>query len=231
MMAGTLALVGSGEYLPPMEAVDRQLLGRLGHRARVVCLPTAAGAEGEERIDYWSRLGIEHFTRLGVPAQAARVVDAASARDAALAALVASATFVYLSGGKPGYLHQTLSGSPVWEAILHVLDSGGVVAGCSAGAMIFGEHIPGLRSPWPMRPGFGLLPGTVIIPHFDEIPGAFVSGLRPLLPRGTTLIGIEGNTALVREDDGCTVAGSGVVTVWGQAGKVRYKEGQTVTWA
>ncbi len=45
-----LALVGSGEYLPPMEAVDRFLLGWLKCEAQVICLPTAAGTEGPERI-------------------------------------------------------------------------------------------------------------------------------------------------------------------------------------
>ena len=33
-----LALVGSGEYLPPMEPVDRFLLSRLEDPLRVVCL-------------------------------------------------------------------------------------------------------------------------------------------------------------------------------------------------
>ncbi len=43
-----LALVGSGEYLPSMEAVDRFLLGQLNTEAHVVCLPTAAGTEGTD---------------------------------------------------------------------------------------------------------------------------------------------------------------------------------------
>ena len=60
-----LAMVGSGEYLQPMEAVDRYLLHSLGEPARVVCLPTAAGTEGDERIAYWSDLGVEHFGGLG----------------------------------------------------------------------------------------------------------------------------------------------------------------------
>jgi len=40
-----LALVGSGEYLPTMEPVDRQLIARLDAAPSVVCLPTAAGQE------------------------------------------------------------------------------------------------------------------------------------------------------------------------------------------
>jgi cyanophycinase len=112
-----LGLVGSGEYLPPIASVDRELIRRLAAPMRVVCLPTAAGTEGHERIEYWSRLGVDHFTGLGVQAQALAVIDRASADDPALAAVVAQANFVYLSGGKPDYLHRTLDGSLVWKAI------------------------------------------------------------------------------------------------------------------
>ena len=106
MMRGTLALVGSGEYLPPMEPVDRWLLGRLEGEPRVVCLPTAAGTEGSERIAYWSRLGVEHFARLGARAEAVEVIDRASADDEGRAARIRAANFVYLSGGKPDYLFE-----------------------------------------------------------------------------------------------------------------------------
>ena len=74
-MHGTLALVGSGEYLPPMEPVDRQLLQTVPANPRVVCLPTAAGTEGPERIAYWSDLGVNHFRRLGADALAVPVID------------------------------------------------------------------------------------------------------------------------------------------------------------
>ncbi len=46
-----LALVGCGEYLPPMEPVDRYLLGQLKKQTHVIFLPTAAGTEGEKRIN------------------------------------------------------------------------------------------------------------------------------------------------------------------------------------
>ena len=57
-----LALVGSGEYLPTMEPVDRQLIARLDATPSVICLPTAAGQEGKERIRYWSDLGEKNFS-------------------------------------------------------------------------------------------------------------------------------------------------------------------------
>jgi hypothetical protein len=45
-----------------MEPVDRQLMDWLDETPSVVCLPTAAGQEGEERIRYWSDLGVRHYT-------------------------------------------------------------------------------------------------------------------------------------------------------------------------
>ena len=142
---GTLALVGSGEYTPEMDPVDRFLLERLPSPARVVCMPTAAGKERRERITYWSELGVKHFTRLGAECKAVEVIDRATAMDEPLAQRIDEANFVYLSGGDPGYLYRTLEGTRAWAAISGVLERGGVVAGCSAGAMIWGEQIASLN--------------------------------------------------------------------------------------
>ncbi len=231
-MRGTLALVGSGEYLPPMARVDRRLLARLPGAPRVACMPTAAGTEGSARIRYWMDLGVDHFRRLGVAAEAVAVTDRASAQDAECAAQVAAANFVYLSGGKPTYLYDTLAGTIVWAAILEVLARGGVLAGCSAGAMICGAR----AVPWGRHPGFNLLPGAVIMPHYDELPRRFAHLLKVWLARHGTLVGIDGNTALVAGDgtgDGAArlqVLGAGGVTVWGTHGPVRYSDGQEVPW-
>ena len=217
-----LALVGSGEYLSPMEPVDRELLGRLGPSPRVVCLPTAAGREGVERIGYWSRLGVDHFIRLGAHAEAVPVIDRASANDPALASTIAAADLVYLSGGKPDYLYRTLAGSRAWEAIRSVLARDGLLAGCSAGAMVMGERFFGFPG-W--NAGFNLVPGVTVIPHFDEIPAAIFRSVRLLAGKDLTLVGIEGNTALVQDRGHYEVMGAGGVTVWNGAGRTCYTEG------
>lgn len=227
-MMGTLALVGSGEYLPPMEPVDRLLLSHLSEAPRVVCLPTAAGNEGPRSLGYWARLGIEHFTRLGAHVEAVGVIDRASAEDEALVARIRAANFVYLSGGKPGYLYESLNGTRAWAAIESVLNNGGVVAGCSAGAMVFGERVPSFPLLWPGHPAFNYLPGTIIIPHFDEINSGVVSVIKGLMGK-LTLIGLEGDTALMRHNGQYTVAGSGEVVVWNTE-KKRYGNGDVVGW-
>jgi cyanophycinase len=220
-----LALVGSGEYLPPMEPVDRYLLAQLNDAPRVVCLSTAAGTEGEERIRYWSELGTGYFSRLGAQVEAVPVIDGPSANDPGLAARIHQANFVYLSGGKPDYLYRTLSGSLAWSAILAVLEHGGVLAGCSAGAMIMGERMPGFPG---LKPAFGMLKDVVIMPHFNEIPKTMVNGLHLLVRDDLVLVGIEGNTALVVNGQDYRVIGSGGVVVW-SAEKRRYIHGEKVT--
>lgn len=225
---GLLALAGSGEYLPGMQPVDRWLMDWLGQPAHVVCLPTAAGTEGAKRLDYWNNLGMEHFQQLGAASvQALPVIDRASANDPALAARIRAANFVYLSGGKPTYLFETLQGTLAWEAIEAVLAGGGVVAGCSAGAMVFGGHIPRNNSAFALQPAFGYLPGSVILPHFDELPG-FLQGMIPVLIQRHRLVGIDGDTVLVCENGRFQVRGRGGVTLAAQNHRQRFRQGDAL---
>jgi hypothetical protein len=66
-MRGTLALVGSGEYLPAMAEFEKSLIkdGEAnGHRPRYIQIPTAAGQESAERIEFWKELGATQAERL-----------------------------------------------------------------------------------------------------------------------------------------------------------------------
>lgn len=224
---GTLALVGAGEYLPAMEPVDRALLAHLDAPARVVVLPTAAAPDGPGVPERWAHMGVEHFTRLAAEVQPVMLLTRADAENPALAEQIASANFVYFSGGKPRYLLETLQGTPAWQAVLSVYASGGVVAGCSAGAMVMGGALIDFPQIWRTLPALGLVPGVVVIPHFDEIP-ASMAALTSKGHRDATTVGIDGMTALVRHNGLYTVSGRGGVTVMTGAHKIRYSAGQEV---
>jgi len=129
---GPVALVGSGEYLDVMLDVDRSLLADRPQRA--VFLATAAAEEGEASVRRWLDLGTRHFERLGVEPVPLPVLTREDAAREDLAALVAGAGLVYLSGGNPGYLASTLRGTLVWTAIAAAWRSGTALAGCSTGA-------------------------------------------------------------------------------------------------
>ena len=222
----TIALVGAGEYLERSRAIDQHVLGLLDvtdRAPRVACLPTAAARDGEDVWRGWSERGVTWFESLGAEAVAVDVVDRAGAEDPAMAAAVAEADLVYLSGGKPHLLHELLDGSAVWDAVLEVLGRGGALAGCSAGAMVQGSHIAGFRG-GAGSAGFGLLPGTVVIPHFDEFPAMVNGVLRRVVGRGHTVVGVDGGTALVRHRGAFRVVGEGGVEVWGPEGHHRFHD-------
>jgi cyanophycinase len=206
---GPVALVGSGEFLPAMEAVDAALLA--GRPARAVFLPTAAGQEGPARVDYWLRLGSEHYRRLGAEPVPLAVLDRRAAADPANAAVVAGAGLVYLSGGNPGYLADTLRDTPVLEAILDAWRAGAALAGCSAGACALTGVADDVRT-GETRPGLAVVPGLAVLPHFDRIeawrPGIVTRRAADLAP-GQTLVGIDEDTALVGTGGRWRVEGRG----------------------
>jgi cyanophycinase len=223
---GTMALVGAGEYLPAMEPVDRALLAHLAPPARVVVLPTASAPDGPGIPERWAQMGVEHFTRLGAQVQPVMLLTREHAENRAIAEQIAWANFIYLSGGKPRYLLETLQRTRAWQAILQVHASGGVLAGCSAGAMVLGGELVDFPQVWRTVPALRLVPGIVVIPHFDELP----RGMSSLIIRrpGTTLVGIDGMTALVEHQGSYTVSGRGSVTVMTRGKTMRYQDGQQV---
>jgi cyanophycinase-like exopeptidase len=198
-MNGRIGLVGSGEFTPTTEDVDVTLLEQVDRR--VVFLPTAAALEGTDRISYWVELGLAHYARLGVEASPLMVLDRASADNSELAAQVASAGLIYLSGGDPTYLATTIVGSRVGAAIVAAWRSGTSVAGCSAGAIALMEDVPDIRQgPGDAVAGLGLVPAMRVIPHLDRIerwmPGAVQRAI-DRTPPGVQLVGIDEDTAVV----------------------------------
>lgn len=230
-MNGLITLVGAGEYLPVMEEVDRYLLDSLNvGTPHVVCLPTAAGEEGPESVNRWSRMGMEHFTKLGADVTALPIVDKVSANDEQFVSKLENADLIYFSGGNPNYLYQTLRDSRAWTAMQKAWSSGAVYAGCSAGAMILANRIPSFRL-FNTVEGFGLVPAQFILPHFDAFPIMFkplVSALKTKLKKGERLLGIDENTALIGQLSGeWKVMGQGKVHVLMREGNKTYNRGQT----
>jgi cyanophycinase-like exopeptidase len=80
---------------------------------------------------------------------------------------------------------------------------------------------------WHTLPALGLAPGLVIIPHFDEIPKLMLASLKSS-DQDTTVVGVDGSTALVGRQGHWTVYGRGGVTVFEQKQRIRYSEGQEV---
>lgn len=210
MAPGPIALVGSGEFLPVMRPVDAELLE--GRPQRAVFLPTAAAPEGEERLGYWIALGTGHYRAMGVEPVPLRVLTREDADDPALAAQVDGAGLVYLSGGNPGYLAETLRDTLVWRAIHAAWLSGTALAGCSAGAIALSAVVPDPRSSeiGRIEPALGVVPQIAVIPHFDRFDRVLprlAARIHAETPPGVVTVGIDEETALVGGLEDWTVRG------------------------
>jgi cyanophycinase-like exopeptidase len=206
---GPLALVGSGEYLPQMAEIEGGLLA--GRPPRYVQLATAAVPDGPAVVQRWQDLGVAQAARLGVEPVVIAVDSRSDADDPALAAQVTGAGLVYLSGGHPAFLADTLRGTAVWAAIVAAWRGGAALAGCSAGAMALTSWVPSLRHPHKgPTPGLGLLPHLRVIPHFDafaaRVPDLAARFLLPYDPT-VTVVGVDEETALVGGPRDWTVQG------------------------
>ena len=76
---GTIALVGAGEFLPPMLPVDKSLVERLNETPRVAIVPTASAPDGGDVPERWAKMGVEHFAQLGVAVEPVMLLNHADA--------------------------------------------------------------------------------------------------------------------------------------------------------
>jgi cyanophycinase-like exopeptidase len=205
-----VALAGSGEFLPSMADVDREIL-RLAPGDRVAILPTAAGLEDPAA---WGRMGVTHFEALGARAIHVPLHGREDASDPAIHSALSASDVFYLSGGQPDHLIDSLLDSPAWDVISSRLAAGAAIAGCSAGAMaLAGVSIRVAVTPWGWGPGLGLLPGWAVLPHFDRVPerpGA-IDELLAAPPQVEHLVGIDEDTVLVWDGESWGVRGPGRV--------------------
>jgi cyanophycinase-like exopeptidase len=230
-MPGAVALVGSGEFLPAMTEFDVGLLAATGRaRPRVVILPTASWPDGEEAFARWASMGVAHFSALGAEVEPVAVRDRLDADDAAHVQAIGEADLIYLSGGKPAHLSAALDGSGVGHALRQAHERGAVIAGCSAGAMALAQRhfdFRRRRLVWPVawRDGLGLVAGASVIPHYDAWPEPLCALIALQAPRGSVLIGIDEDTAIVGRDGSWEVHGRARVTVWRGRRRERFRSG------
>ena len=204
-MNGSLALIGSGEYLPAMAAFEKTLLDdaiALGKAPTYIQIPTAAGKESSDRLDYWKELGAAQAQRIGVTSIHLPIYSREDAFNQEYVDAINNSALMYMSGGDPHHLATTLIDTPLWSAILSNWASGASLAGCSAGAMVLSSQIPNFRlTKSPPTQGLNLLPNIRVIPHFNKffrwIPESAAKVLLHV-PSDAILIGVDEMTAIVK---------------------------------
>lgn len=228
--AGPIALVGSGEYLPVMADVEAALIA--GRSPRYVQIATAAVPDGPAVVERWHRLGVEQALRIGVTPVTVPVATRDDAHDPEYVRLIDGAGLIYLSGGNPNYLAETLRDTPLWSAIESRWRAGAALAGCSAGAMVMAAWVPTIRHPREGgTAGLGLLAHLRVIPHFDAFVGRMPDiAARFLVGRddSVTVVGVDEDTAIVGGPEEWTVQGRRSAWVLSGSGRQEYRVGQVL---
>ena len=194
-------------------------------------LPTASYPDGEVVFQRWAAMGVSHFAALGAEVEPVLVRDRAAADDPAAAQAVGEADLVYLSGGKPAHLIASLAGTAVGRALADAHERGAALVGCSAGAMALAAHAFDFRLkliPFPLRwgSGLGFADGLSVVPHYDAWPEPFSALIAFQAPRGSVVVGIDEDTAIVGHDGGWQVHGASRVTVWRGRRRERFRAGE-----
>lgn len=210
---GYLLLEGGAEFGGGMSGPDLRAIELAGGPdAPIAILPTAAAPDnnheraGNHGIRWFRSLGASHIDL--VP-----VIDRSTANDPALALRLRSARFIYLLGGFPRHLVDTLAGSLAWQAMLEASEAGAVIGGSSAGAMVLCGHYydPDAGR---LQKGLNLLPNSCVLPHHNSFGRNWARRLASQLP-GTTLIGIDEGTGILNDlPASWTVYGAGKVTLY-----------------
>ena len=211
---GHILLEGGSEFGGQMEECDRraiQLAGGAGARIRIV--PTAAVPDDNHQRAGQS--GVRWFRSLGaVDVDTLPLTDPRSAADPRWVRELDGSQLIFILGGSPRYLEETLRGSPAWKAIREAPGTSAVLAGSSAGAMVLCQWYWSPRER-EIRPGLNLLEKTCLLPHHDTSGHSWVSALKGL-PADTRLIGIDEQTGVMEDgpEGRWRVYGKGAVTLY-----------------
>ena len=222
-MQGKIALVGGDEFRRGCEAMDAAILDATGNRKpKVSIVPTAAAAQNPAKA---ASNGVRYFSALGADASAVMALGPADAANPELLAPLEHADVVYLAGGDPAHLLNTLRRSPLLDALRRALARGAVVAGSSAGAMVLGSRMR--YRGW--TDALGVVDRVTVLPHHERAdPEAIAAEMAEEAPPGQTVLGIDGMSACFDAGDGWTALGPGAVTVYEDGEWRRYAAGETV---
>ena len=216
-MIGYLLLEGGAEFGGQMAEPDLRAIELAGGPGALISIiPTAAAPDNNSQRA--GNNGVRWFRSLGAKqVELLPLVDKPSANDPHIVATISQSRLIYMLGGFTGYLGETLKGSASWQAMLRAYESGAVIAGSSAGAMVMCQYYfdPGRGQ---VVEGLELVPNSCVLPHHNTFGKGWASRLSKLLP-DVVLLGIDERTGMLDDGDegrkiGWHVYGQGAVTLY-----------------
>jgi cyanophycinase len=227
-----MAFLGSGEFDPWSEPVERWLLERSRNPGGpVLILPTASAHEGDATFDSWGTKGMGHYHELGVPSEVVPLKVREDAHRPDIVERLSEASMVFFSGGNPARLSEVVIDTPFWTALLAAMADGLPYAGCSAGVaclteVTFDSDSQDMEKVW--APGLGYVRDALFGPHWDMldtwIPGAtefIVGSVKP----GQVFVALDEDTSMAGDGRSWQVMGRSGIHVLRDAEWTHYRPG------
>jgi len=211
---GTLIIIGGHEDHDGNKVILREVASHVRNGRLVLATVASHEPEGylEKYQQSFAELGVGEVTELYVE-------DRMEASEPAKLRALDEIEAVFFSGGDQLRITSQIGGTPIFDRVMEIYRSGGIIAGTSAGASMMSDtmlvkgtsgtsfRVGDVR----MAPGLGLLANVIIDQHFAErgrigrLIGAVSQNPRELG------IGIDEDTAIVVEGQQFRVIGSGAV--------------------
>jgi cyanophycinase len=223
---GYILLEGGAEFGGMMAQPDMRSLELAGGRDVPVSIIPAAAAPDHNHIRA-GRNGVRWFQDLGATRIASLpLIDKESADRKDLAEVLSDSRLIYILGGFPDFLAETLRDSLCWRAIIEAHRKGAVIGGSSAGAMVLCEYfyVPSAQA---LKNGLNLLRGTCVAPHYDTFGQGWMNRLANEHSE-IRYIGIDEETGMINEgpQGQWRVYGKGMVTLYRRQQSNVYSRGE-----
>ena len=211
-----LIIIGGHEDKEDDKLILRAVAERTG-RGKLVIATVASNHQGELGDEYetiFRGLGVRHVYKL-------RIETREDAMSEKCVRILDDTETVFFTGGDQLKITSQLGLSPVCKRLQEIYESGGTIAGTSAGASVMSttmmvggiaEQTPRLGDGLQLAPGLGFIEDVIVDQHFSE-RGRIGRLLAAVAQNPRTLgVGIDENTAvIVEQDNKFTVLGEGGV--------------------
>lgn len=186
------------------DTLDAALLSEVG-ADQVLVFPTADAFETPGELVAAAQVWGE---RHGVEVEGVMVLTRGDAYDTAVAARVAAARAVYLVGDSPIHLRSVMTDTPVWEAIVQVYASGGLVVGVGGSASALCDPMTDPRG-GAFTIGLGLISGVAAATETETWTEERLARTRELAD--VPVVELPTQAAVIRRAQGWELQGAAAV--------------------
>jgi cyanophycinase len=215
---GSLLIIGGKEDKEDDRLILRMLVKQVGKSGKLVVATVATDSPREVFHTYEAclrGLGMRHVHHLPIGTREEALNDGKQN-------ILRDADAVFFAGGDQLKITSQIGDTPIFTRVQEIYDSGGLIAGTSAGASVMSETmiVSGdsdkthrIGSMLGLAPGFGLLPGVIVDQHFAErgrigrLLGAIAQNPRILG------LGLDEDAAILVRRGRFQVVGSGAVYI------------------